>query len=308
MSIENGASLVRVSSREPLFRGFVPAVRSVLAYRELLLNLVRQQLRVKYKNSILGFLWSLLRPLFLLGIYFLVFGLFLQSPVPNFAFYLFAGLMAWDLFASTLSAATVSIVGNAGLIKKVYFPREILPLAAIGAGLFHFFLQLLMLLSVLLIFRFDFVGPNLLLLPVALLALVLFLTGMSLLLSAANVYLRDVQYLLEIFLLLWFWLTPIVYPVAFAVPLLSQRSFLGVNLFTLYLADPMAVIVVNFQKAIYKNAEVVNAAGDKVQVLLQGDNSDYLTLLLRLIVFCLVFVWFSQRLFARAQGNFAQEV
>ena len=122
---------------------------------------------MKYKDSALGFLWSLARPLFLLMVYWLVFGKFLRAGIPNFAFYLFSGLVAWDLFATTLGAATLSVVGNAGLVKKIYFPREILPLATIGAGLVHFVLQLLVLFSVLGAFRYNFLGPNLLLLPVA---------------------------------------------------------------------------------------------------------------------------------------------
>ncbi|MCA1691739.1 MAG: ABC transporter permease [Actinobacteria bacterium] len=238
-------------------RGFIPAVREVWRYRELLGALVHKELKVKYKNSFLGFLWSLLRPLCQLLIYWLVLGKFLRSNIPNFGFYLFSGLIAWDLFGSTLSSATTSIVSNAGLIKKVYFPREILPLASVGAGLVHFALQLVVVFGVFLTFRFDFFGPNLALLPVAIVALVAFLVAMSLLLSAANVYLRDVQHLIEVLLLFWFWLTPIVYP---------------------------------------------------VNVLYQAGYSSYLARLLAVIVCSTGLIWLAQRIFARAQGNFAQEL
>jgi len=241
-------------------------------------------------------------------IYWLVLGKFLRSNIPNFAFYLFAGLVAWDLFGSTLNAATTSIVSNSGLIKKVYFPREILPLATIGAGLVHFVLQLVVVFGVLLAFRYDFVGPNLLLLPLAVVALVIFLTAMSLFLAAANVYLRDVQHLIEVFLLFWFWLTPIVYPINFAFDVLSKRSIFGFDLTAIYMLNPLANVVVGFQRAIYKHLEVVDANGNTVKTLYQASMGTYAARLVVVIICSSVLVWIAQRVFARAQGNFAQEL
>jgi ABC-2 type transport system permease protein len=301
-------ALVRVNAPQGFLRGFGTSVREIWSYRELLGNLVRKELKVKYKNSFLGFLWSLVRPLCLLMIYWLVLGKFLRSNIPNFAFYLFAGLVAWDLFGSTLSAATTSIVGNAGLIKKVYFPREILPLATIGAGLVHFGLQLVVLFGVLLAFGYDFFGPNLLLLPLAVVALVIFLTAMSLFLAAANVYLRDVQHLIEVFLLFWFWLTPIVYPINFAFDVLSKRSVFGVKLSSIYMLNPMANVVVGFQRAVYKRLVVTDSNGVSVKTLYQASIGTYVGRLVGVIVVSSALVWLAQRVFARAQGNFAQEL
>ncbi len=270
---------------------------------------MRKELKVKYKDSALGFLWSLARPLFLLMVYWLVFGKFLRAGIPNFAFYLFSGLVAWDLFATTLGAATLSVVGNAGLVKKIYFPREILPLATIGAGLVHFVLQLLVLFSVLGAFRYNFLGPNLLLLPVAIVALVLFMTAMCLFLAAVNVYLRDVQHLLEVFLLFWFWMTPIVYPINTALNALSKRAILGIKLSSIYMLNPMANIVMNFQRAIYKHVTVkVSGGGAPLKTLYQGGYVSYLERLGAVVAISLVLVWLAQRVFARAEGNFAQEL
>jgi ABC-2 type transport system permease protein len=271
-------------------------------------NLVRKELKVKYKNSFLGFLWSLVRPLCLLMIYWLVLGKFLRSNIPNFAFYLFSGLVAWDLFGSTLSAATTSIVSNGGLIKKVYFPREIVPLATVGAGLVHFGLQLLVVFAVLLGFHYDFVGPNLALLPLAVVALVIFMTAMSLLLAAANVYLRDVQHLIEIFLLFWFWLTPIVYPINFAFDVLSKRRLFGLKLSSIYMLNPMANVVIGFQRAIYKRLVVRDSGGHLVKTLYQASFGMYVERMAAVIVLSLALLWLAQRVFARAQGNFAQEL
>ena len=298
------AELVRVGAP----RGFAGSVREVWAGRELLGNLVRKELKVKYKDSVLGFLWSLARPLFLLMIYWLIFGKFLRAGIPDFAFYLFSGLVAWDLFSSTLGAATTSVVANAGLIKKVYFPREILPLAAVGAGLVHFALQMLVLFGVLLAFGYRFWGTNLLLLPVAFFGLVLFAVAMSLLLSAANVYLRDVQHLLEIFLLLWFWLTPIVYPINVALGSLSKHQLFGVKLSTVYLLNPMTNVVIGFQRAIYKRVVATGADGKSVATLYQASYGGYLGRLVAVILVSSLLIWLAQRVFSRAQGNFAQEL
>lgn len=263
---------------------------------------------MKYKNSFLGFLWSLVRPLCLLMIYWLVLGKFLRSNIPNFAFYLFSGLVAWDLFGSVLGGATTSIVGNGGLIKKVYFPREILPLATIGAALVHFGLQLLVLFGVLVAFRYDFFGPNLLLLPLAIVALVMFMTAMSLLLAAANVYLRDVQHLIEVFLLFWFWLTPIVYPINFAFDVLSKRHLFGVKLSTIYMLNPMANVVIGFQRAIYKHLTAIDSGGNPIKTLYQASVGAYVGRMMGVVVFSAVLLWLAQRVFAKAQGNFAQEL
>ena len=304
MAATEEEALVRVGAP----RGAVGSIREIWAFRELLGNLVRKELKVKYKDSVLGFLWSLARPLFLLMIYWLVFGKFLRAGIPDFAFYLFSGLVAWDLFSSTLGAATSSIVANAGLIKKVYFPREILPLAAVGAGLVHFALQMLVLFGVLLAFGYGFWGANLLLLPVAFVALVLFAVAMSLLLSAANVYLRDVQHLLEVFLLLWFWLTPIVYPINVALDSLAKHQILGVKLSTVYLLNPITNVVIGFQRAIYKRVVTTGADGRPVATLYQAGYGAYLGRLLAVIALSGALIWLAQRVFARAQGNFAQEL
>ena len=124
------------------------AIRRIVAYRELLVGMTRKELKVKYKNSILGFAWSLLNPLLYLVVFYIAFVKILGSGVPAFPIYLLSGLLVWNLFSTGLGGATGSVVGNAGLVKKVWFPREILPLASIGSMLVHFFLQSLVLLTV----------------------------------------------------------------------------------------------------------------------------------------------------------------
>lgn len=297
-------SLVRVNRPTRFWRGFVPAVRDVIAYRELLVSLTRLQLKVKYKDSSLGFLWSLARPLLLLIVYSLVFTTFLRAGIPYFPIYLFTGLVVWDFFSSTQAGATMSIVGNAGLIKKVAFPREILPLSVVGSALVHFALQLVVLLGVLIVTSYDFVGPSLLLAPLAFITLLLFMTGMSFLFAVLNVYYRDTQHLIEVFLLFWFWMTPIVYPSEFAITGLegTRFSFLA----NVYQWNPMFVVVTAFQRAFYRDMSAVTADG--TPVLWQAPVGRYVLGLVVVSLTSCILIWFAQRVFAKAEGNFAQEL
>jgi ABC-2 type transport system permease protein len=219
-------------------------LRDLVHYRELLMNLVRKELRVKYKNSVLGFVWSMLNPALYLVIFYIVFTEFLGADIPDFSIYLLSGLLAFNLWSASLGGTVASLIGNSNLVTKVYFPREILPLASIGASLMHFFFQFAVLLIALVVFRYD-VGPEaLLLIPLALVVELVLLVGVGLIVSVLNVYFRDVQHLLELILLAWFWMTPIVYRISFV-----QGK--GSTLFKLYMLNPMTTIVLAFQRGIY---------------------------------------------------------
>ena len=291
----------------------MPSIRDIIAHRELLSNLVRKELKIKYKDSLLGFFWSLARPMFLLVIYYVVFGVFLGAGIPDFAIYLFSGLLAYDLFSTIVGGSTTAIVGNAGLIKKVYFPREILILSVVGAALINFALQMVVMLGALLVFQHHFIGTNLFYLPFGLLALVIFSTALGLLLAVANVRLRDVQHLIELVLMFWFWTAPIVYTARQATMSLGHR-----HLAKAYLVNPLVNIVMAFQRAFYQQGYVPGGAVNKGGVAptvtggsLQPVLTNNSALPLRLagvIAFSMVLLWFAQRVFARAQGSFAQEL
>jgi ABC-2 type transport system permease protein len=289
---------VNTGASGPPWRGFGRAVQEVYDYRELLVNLVRKELKARYKDSVLGFFWSLLRPIFLLAVYYVAIGRFLGVAFPLFPIFLFSGLVAWSLFTDVLGGCTGSIVGNAGLIKKVYFPRELLPLSVVGASLVNFAMQLVVLVAAVLVFGGSLHGQQPWLLPLAFLALSLFMTACGLALAAANVYFRDIQHLIEIVLLLWFWLTPIVYGVG---GVLERMSDSGLHwLSQLYLANPMASVVIGFQQAAYGSYH----DGTTQQTFPGG----IAPRLLAVIAASSVLLWLAQRYFARAQGNFAQEL
>lgn len=295
--------LERVSVPTTFWRGFGSTAVEIWGYRELLAQLIRKELKVKYKDSVLGLFWTLLRPLLYLLVYSIAIGYFLGSSrsIPDFGVYLFTGLLAWNLFTDIVGGCTGVIVGNAGLVKKVYFPRELFPLSVVGAALVNFCLQLVVLL----------IGygatqqwphpQNFGLVLPALAVLIVFATSLGLILAASNVYLRDVTYLVDVALLLWFWMTPIVYDwTKVHSQLVTGHHHLN-WLFQIYLANPAAAVVLAFQRALWPGGLTQKGSA----FYYPGDL--YLRLGIIFVV-SLALLWFAQRLFARSQGNFAQEL
>ena len=172
---------------------------------------MRKELKVRYKNSVLGFLWSFLNPALVLCVYYVVFKYFLANHISLFAIYLFAGLLPWNLFNNSLLSSAGVLVAQAGIVKKVSFPREILALAQVGTAICYFFFQACIMLAFLIGFQ---VMPDWKFLPVMLLAFicdVVFSAALAIFLSAVTVYLRDVQHLIEVALVALFFSAPIVY-------------------------------------------------------------------------------------------------
>lgn len=269
---------------------------------ELLVNLVRKDLKVKYKNSYLGFLWSLANPVLYLVVFSFVFGFVLRNNIPSFPVYLMSGLLVWNFFAGAVGGAVGSVVGNANLVKKVRFPRSVLPLSSVGFSAVHFGLQLFVLVLFLVGFGYPFLGPQLLLAVPALLVAAVFTVGLGLLVAAVNVAYRDVEHLLEVALLAWFWATPIVYPVALV------RAALGSGpAFDAYLANPMATVVVTMQRAIYDTA-TVQVDGSTVEVLAAPGYSFYLSHLAVAGVVSLALLALGWWTFARRQDDFAEQL
>jgi len=279
--------------------------REIWRYRELLVGMVRKELKVKYKNSALGFFWTMLNPALYITVFWLVFTKFLQNGIPQFVIYFASGLLVWNLFTAALSGATSSVVDNAGIVKKVYFPREILPLASVGAAVVHYLLQLSVLVMMLVAFQHNVNWTLIYLLPFALITLLIFVGGLGILFSAINVYSRDMQHLLELILLAWFWLTPVVY----AYKKLPSEGIFGM-VGSLIRANPMAAIIAPFQKVIYVNEEVVSTFSDKSLVRILPDETTfwYLKNLSLTLAFSIVLFVFAMRVFDRAQGNFAEEL
>jgi ABC-2 type transport system permease protein len=281
--------------------GAIERARGVWAHRELLGNLVRKELKVKYKNSVLGFVWSLLNPALYLVVFSVVFQVFLKANIPFFGIYLLTGLLPWNLFANGLSAATGSITGNAQLVQKVSFPREILTLAAIGAALVHFFLQLSVLAGALLVFRHAPAWELLPLLLPALLVLILLVVAVGLILAAVNVVLRDTQHLLELALLAWFWLTPIVYPFRLVADTVSGG-------YELLMLNPVTTIVITFQRVLYNQVGHTSDLGGGTEILPDASTWWYLRNLGLVAAGSAILLLVALRVFGRFEDDFAEGI
>jgi len=225
---------------------------------DLLWNLTLRELRSRFKRSTLGWLWSVINPLASIAIYALVFGVFLkvEPPVGDpsglhvYGFFLVCGLLPWTYLTNSLNGAAASIVVNEGLVKKVYFPRSVLPTASTLAWLAAFGVELSV-LGIVLLIAGNMVLPWI---PVVVVLMVLetgFVLGLGLFLSAANAYFRDVQHFLAILLNIWFYATPILYP-AEQIP--KDIELLGVTIpirELLLNLNPMAVFVDAYRAVLY---------------------------------------------------------
>ena len=222
----------------------IAAVREVIRYRELVLNLVRRDIKRRYKGSMLGFLWHLMNPLLILGTLWFVFGVMVQRIVgmEAYAVYLLSALVAWNLFSQSVLNASSNLVTSGGLIRKVYVPKSVFPLASVGGGIVNYLLSLLPLLLLVAIDRRP-LGWSLLFLPVGLLLLIIFTTGMALLVSGLNVFYRDVQHITEVVFLAWFYASPIIWPTS-----------IDSRLFVISAANPMAALIDCVRAPIYSGA------------------------------------------------------
>ena len=225
-------------------------LRVLAAHREILANLVRKELKVKYAASMLGAVWSLLNPLVYLAVFSFV-AKVLGAGIANYPVYLLSGLLAWNLFSASMGSGARAVLDNANLVKKVAFAREILPLAAVGVGLVDFALQSGVLLIYIIVSGYGLHLPELALWPLAFVTLLVLTVALSLWFSALNVRYRDVGHLLNIALLVWFWATPIVYA-EFQVQKLAERgTWFGIPRLAFYLLNPMADVVAGFHRALY---------------------------------------------------------
>lgn len=212
----------------------------IWAARTLLRNLTVRELKVRYKRSVLGFLWSLLSPLMMMAVFTVIFSLAFRAPIRDFPIFFLVGYLPWSFFQASVQVSTGVIVGNANLVRKVYFPREALPLAVVLSQLVHFALAMAVLFVILVVAGYGFLPY----LPVFLLATVIlfvFATGVAMLFAAANTTFRDIQEFSNVLFLLWFYLTPVVYSPALLPP--SWRWVIRLN--------PMTYVVEIMRDGLY---------------------------------------------------------
>lgn len=260
---------------------FLTSLRDLGSSRELVGNLTLREVRGKYKRTALGQLWSLLNPLATMVIFTVVFGVLLRVEVPPgspsgidvFALWLMCGLIPWTFMSNAVTSGMSALVANANLVTKVYFRREVLVAANVFSWDVTFGIELLVLSAALLAFG-AMVLPWLPLVIVFGLVLTAFGLGLALMLAVANVYFRDTQHFLSIFMQFWFYATPIVYP-ATLVPDSTELLGVRIPLRTLYELNPMEHFVAVFRALLYDNrfpelGDVIFTVGAAMVALLAG--------------------------------------
>lgn len=272
--------------------------------RELIFTLVKRDLKVRYKASSLGFLWSFGRPLFLMLVMWAVFSRIvrIETEIP-YALHLLTGILPWMFFQTAIFEAQGSILYNANVVKKVALPTEAFPAATILSNLVHFFLALSMLTVFILgyvIFRDSQLMPGweILLLPLVIALQTLILMGLALILSSLNVFYRDVGSISEIVLTAWFYITPIIYPMQAARDQLKGLSDSD-WLYYLYLCNPMTPIVVAYRRVFYgRHLRVAPEVSDATLLLGLG-----ISLAFGILIFTV-----GVKLFSRLSLRFADEL
>lgn len=238
-------------------------LRDIWESRELLQNLTNREVRGKYRRTALGQLWSLANPIAAILIYTFIFSFIFRLPaqvgdpsgIDNYALWLVCGLLPWFFFNRVLTVGTESLVANAGLIQKVYFPRIVLPLSLANATFFTWLLEMGVLVVALSLLG-SFVLPWLPLVGLFMIVFAIFAVGLSMIFSIINVYFRDLSYLLTIVLQFWFYLTPVLYPVELVA---TQSDTLGgllgtpITLLDLYSLNPVEGFVEIFRNLLYDN-------------------------------------------------------
>lgn len=222
-------------------------MRALLTHRQLLQDFAWRDLRSRYKGSALGFGWNFAIPLLQLGVFYLLFAVLLgmrpttASGEQNYAVFLFVGLLPWTFFANSLTQGASSILANGAIVKKVRLPLQLLPAASVLSSLANFVLSLVVLFAVLAVF-----GPRhpegLLVIPLLVVIQIVMNLGSAYLLAAANVFFRDVQHILGVLLLAWYFLTPVLFPVALVADKPTERELLYLN--------PMTSVIVSYQRAL----------------------------------------------------------
>ncbi|MFX3632174.1 MAG: ABC transporter permease [Candidatus Pristimantibacillus sp.] len=254
-------------------------LKEIYNYRQMLESLVLTDLRTRYKGSFLGFFWTLLNPLLMLLVYSIVFKYVVRIEMENYTAYLFIGLISWFLFSQAVTSAAGVVVRNAGLVKKIYFPKEILPLSVVIGGAINYLFSLIILLPILFINKIS-IGWPLITIPLILIVHIIFTLALTLLISGFNVYFRDLEHIMGVIVMAWFYLTPIVF----------TSSMIPQEIAFIFDYNPLKVIIDSFHNVFFYN-----------------QYPDFVGLSI-VAVFSIVLLSFSFYVFGKLSRNFAEEI
>ncbi|MCL4378569.1 MAG: ABC transporter permease [Actinobacteria bacterium] len=214
--------------------------KKLFHYRELLFSLTKKELKVKYRGSVLGFFWSLLNPVLMMLVYSFVFSIIMRQGVKDYAIFLVSALLPFNFLSNSINYGAGSIINNSNLVKKIYFPKEIIPLSIVFSNLINFLLELVVLFIILIIFRYPFYR-FIYFLPLIIFIQIFLVAGFALLVSSLNVFFRDLQHLISIIMMVWFFGTPIIY----------QLSLVPERFKFIMQINPMAVFATFYRDIFY---------------------------------------------------------
>lgn len=293
--VETGSSSSRISDR----------LVQVWHQRNLLWSLTQRELKVRHRNSIIGVFWNLLQPLLHLTVYSIVFTVILSSGYHRQPLKLLTGLVMLGLFTTTVSSVTTSVTRGGPLLKKIWFPREVLPFSTVAAQFVTFLSRFLVLIAGLVVFQHRPEWSMMWLAPVAILIMVAMATGIGMLLAGLNVLYRDASHFLDMVLMALFWLTPIIYPYDLVASRLIDRF--GPSGELLMLVNPLVPVVVTFQRIFY-NPSTFDAEQQEKFALMLRPTSWYLQNLAWSALVATVALVVGMRVFARMEQDFADRL
>jgi ABC-2 type transport system permease protein len=189
----------------------IERIREIYAYRAMIASLVKRDLKGRYKGSALGFLWTFLNPLLQLAVYTMVFSVIMRSGIKDYYLFLFVALIPWIFFSTSLTGGASCIMMQQDMVKKIYFPREVLPVAYVTSQFVNMLFSFLAVFLVLLLVQYTFYPAALLCLPVIMFVEYILALGFTMIMSALTVYIRDLEYILSILAMAWQFLTPVMY-------------------------------------------------------------------------------------------------
>lgn len=257
-------------------------IKEIMDYKDMIYSMVKRELRGRYQKSVLGFLWSFISPLCQIAVFTIVFTYVFPSNIPKYYIYLMTGMIPWQFFTDSISQGACSIIYNADMTKKIYFPREVLTISSVSAKFINLLLSMIVVFGFILFSGIGF-SPLVLLLPFVFLIEYMISLGFALFFAAITVYLRDMEYVVNVILMAWIWATPIMYS---PDTLMQQYQWIA----DLLRVNPLTSVMYLFRDILYYHQ--MPAAIDIILPTVWG----------------IVLMVIGEFVFKRLEGNFAEEL
>ena len=260
----------------------IKRVKEIISYKDMIYSMAKRELRGRYQKSVLGFLWSFISPLCQIAVFTIVFTFVFPSNIPNYYIYLMAGMIPWQFFSDSISQGAGSVIQNADMTKKIYFPREVLPISNVTAKFVNLLLSMLVVFGFILFSKVGF-SWHIVMLPYALIVEYAISLGFALIFACITVYLRDMEYVVNVILMAWIWATPIMYaPEAVIAQFPWLETVLRIN--------PMASVMYLYRDVLYYHQ--IPTTIDICLPLIWG----------------IVLLVLGELIFMKLEGNFAEEL